>query len=84
MKIKRIENIYDVTQRLCGMIEPQGESNIDEIRFENLQDTINLTEKLIVDIVAVARYKERNESSMSKAGKKADKFISDLKEFLKE
>ena len=38
--MKRIENIYEVTKRLCGMIEPQGESNIDEVRFQNLQDTI--------------------------------------------
>ena len=77
--MKRIENIYEVTQRLCGMIEPQGESNIDAIRFENLEDTINVTEKLIDDVIYVARHKDRCEASMKKAGLRADKFITDLK-----
>lgn len=78
--MKRLENIYEVTQRLCGMIEPQGESNIDEERFLNLQDTINLTEALIDDIILVARHKNRGEFSMSKAGIEADKFITRLRE----
>jgi len=80
--MKRIENIYEVTQRLCGMIEPQGESNIDEVRFQNLQDTIDVTEALIDDIILVARHKDRGEFSMSKAGIEADKFITRLRERL--
>jgi len=79
MNIKRIENIYEVTQRLLGLIEPQGESNIDAVRFDNLQDTIDLTGRLINDIIYVARHKLRHESSMSRAGKKADNFITDLR-----
>jgi hypothetical protein len=79
LKMKRIENLYDVTQRLCGMIEPQGESNVDEVRFENLTDTIDLTEKLIDDIISVARHKDRAEASIKKAGQKADDFISGLR-----
>lgn len=80
--MKRIDNIYDVAQRLCGMIEPQGETRIDEVRFKNLQDTIDLTEALIDDIILVARHKDRHEYSMSKAGKEADGFITRLKEKL--
>jgi len=78
-QMKRIENIYEVTKRLCGMIEPQGESNIDAVRFENLEDTIDVAEKLIDDIIYVARHKDRYEASMSKAGVRADKFITELK-----
>lgn len=77
--MKRIENLYEVTQRLCGMIEPQGESNIDAVRFENLSDTIDLAEKLIEDVILVARHKDRQEASMKKAGQKADDFISGLR-----
>ena len=80
--MKRIENIYEVTKRLCGMIEPQGEGNIDEVRFQNLQDTIDVTEALIDDIILVARHKDRSEFSMSKAGIEADKFITRLRERL--
>lgn len=27
--MKRLENLYDINQRLCGIIEPQGDKNID-------------------------------------------------------
>lgn len=80
--MKHLENIYEITQRLCGMIEPQGETNIDEIRLRNLQDTIDLTEQLINDIIIVARHKDRCEFSMSEAGKEADKFINRLRDRL--
>ena len=80
--MKRIENIYEVVQRLCGAIEPQGESRIDEVIFQNLQETINVTEALIDDIILVARHKGRHEFSMSKVGIEADKFITRLRERL--
>jgi hypothetical protein len=78
--MKRIENICEVTRRLCGAIEPQGESDVDEVRFQNLQDTIDVTEALIDDIILVARHKDRCEFSMSKAGVEANKFITRLRE----
>lgn len=77
--MKRLENLYDVTQRLCGMIEPQGETNVDAVRLGNLTDTIDLTERLIEDIIMVARHKDRVEFSMKTAGEKADNFISGLR-----
>ena len=77
--MKRLENLYDVTQRLCGMIEPQGETNVDAVRLDNLTDTIDLTERLIEDIIMVARHKDRVEFSMKTAGEKADNFISGLR-----
>ena len=80
--MQHLENIYEVAQRLCGMIEPQGESNIDQVRFKNLEDTIDMTEKFINDIILVARHKDRHEHSMNKAGKEADKFIDRLRERL--
>lgn len=77
--MERIQNVYAVTKRLCGPIEPQGESNTDAVRFENLEDTIDLAEKLVDDIIDVARHKYRGEYSMKKAGERADEFITDLK-----
>jgi hypothetical protein len=77
--MKRLENIYDVTKRLCGMIEPQGATSVDAVRLDNLTDTIDLTERLIEDIIMVALHKDRFEFSMKKAGEKADNFISGLR-----
>ena len=80
--MEKIENIYDITKKLIGAIEPQGESNIDETRFENLNQTIEITERLISDIILVAKHKDRGEYSMSKAGIEADKFITRLRDRL--
>jgi hypothetical protein len=74
----RIENIYEVTQRLCGMITPYGDTNVDEIRLQNLQDTISVAEHLIEDIIEVSKYSNRQEHSMSIMGKEAQRFINDL------
>jgi len=78
--MKRIENIYDVTKRLCGMIEPCGEHGVDQVRLENLNDTIDLVEKLTQDIIYVARNKDAHESSVKVAGLKADSFINEMRE----
>lgn len=80
--MKRIENVYEVTHRLLGMIEPVGETNVDEVRLLNLKDTIDLTNALIDDIILVGRHKDRGEYSMSEAGKTADNFITHLREKL--
>jgi hypothetical protein len=78
--MKRIENLYDVTKRLCGMIEPTGESNTDITRLANLEDTINLVEKLSQDIIYVARNKDAYESSVKVIGMKANSFIDEMRE----
>jgi hypothetical protein len=44
--------------------------------------TKGVTEDLIDKIIMVARHKDRHEFSISKAGKKADKFIDWLRERL--
>ena len=79
-EIKRIENVEEVTTRLLGAIEPQGETNIDNVRYENLKQTIELTEFLIDKIIMVARNKDAPEYSVNRAGNEADDFISRLKE----
>lgn len=80
--MNRIENIYEVTQRLCGIIEPVGESHVDSVRYENLEQTIDVAERLINDIVGVATNQNRPEYSMRKAGIRADEFLMQLKEQL--
>jgi len=76
------ETIYEVTSKILGKINPQGESNIDAERLENLKNTLKLSENLIDDIIEVSKNKERWESSMKVAGLKADKYLLELKEAL--
>jgi hypothetical protein len=78
--MKRLDNLYDVTKRLCGMIEPTGESNTDITRLENLEDTIDLVEMLTKDIVYVARNQNAYENSVKVIGLRADRFITEMRE----
>jgi hypothetical protein len=68
--------IKDVVLKLIGPVDPVGETNADEKRFENLKALCELTEKLVCIIDEVSyRNKDRGEYSMSRAGKYAFDFI---------
>ena len=73
---------HDIVQRLCGMIEPVGDSNVDEIRLDNLEDTIFVAERLIDDILNIVKYKSEWQHSMSVAGHRAERFQDELYERL--
>ena len=68
--------LIDITRKLTGRINPIGETNTDNIRYENLNTTIELAERLLIEISIVASHKDRAEYSMSRAGKCAAKFLS--------
>lgn len=70
---------YDVVKKLIGPVMPVGESHIDEERYKNLNEMIELVDKLLFDIGQVALNKGRFEHSMSKAGKCAADFIEATK-----
>ena len=71
---------YDVIKKLIGPIQPIGESNTDEIRYKNLQETILVVDKLLADIWNVSGDSERVEASIKKAGKTAKQFLQDIKD----
>lgn len=73
-------NLYDIVIKLTGPIDPLGESNADEKRYENLKEQINLVEKLLCDIRYVANNADRHEASVKRAGDKARNFFISLKE----
>ena len=70
--------IYDVTVKLVGPINPIGETQTDNERFENLKTMTDLVDKLLTDIDAVISNKSRHEFSMKKAGEYADEFFDRL------
>jgi hypothetical protein len=69
---------YEVVKKLIGYINPVGETKEDSERLENLRKMLEVVDRLIFDIEAVARQKNRQEHSIGKAGKLADKYLSDL------
>jgi hypothetical protein len=76
--------IFEVTKKLIGKIQPIGETNEDNRRFENLKQTIELIELLIVDVELIANnYSDRVEFSARRSGQHAAKFLKDygIREF---
>lgn len=71
---------YTVVKKLLGPIEPVGETNCDNERLENLENTIKLVDNLLFDIGRVSGYKDCQEYSRSRAGKRAENFLNDVKE----
>lgn len=71
-------DIHGVVKKLVGSIRPIGETNADNIRFENLKVMTELVDSLLFDISYVAKEKDQPEFSVQRAGKYADKFFKEL------
>lgn len=71
------EQLADLVMQLNGEINPIGETTIDSIRFNNLIQLQNIMELLMGEIIEVCKYCDRQEYSMSKAGKQALNWITD-------
>ena len=71
-------DLYEVVQKLVGPTEPIGETQTDNIRFENLKALTNLTSKIITDLCRLKRTCEnQKEYSIKRAGQYAAKFLTD-------
>jgi hypothetical protein len=67
----------EIVKKLIGRIDPIGETNADEERYVNLGIMCELVNNLVRDINEVAFYnKNRQEYSLQRAGKYAEKFLS--------
>jgi len=70
--------MHEIVKKLIGSIEPYGDTNIDEEHMKNLNKHIELVDKLLDDLILVAKYKNRPEASMKEIGERA---YDMLKEF---
>lgn len=71
--------LYDVVTKLVGPIRPVGKTETDEIRFENLKTMCDLVNALLTDIDSVAMCAHRSEFSVSRAGKYAADFQTNMR-----
>lgn len=66
-----------IVTKLIGPIDPVGETNADNERFENLKAQCRLVKELIMRIQYVANSnKNKQEHSMKRAGDYADVFLT--------
>lgn len=70
--------LHDIVMKLIGPVIPIGETNTDEVRFENLKQLCKLVDTLVFEIDRVTAYMNQAEFSMKRAGEYADKFLTDL------
>lgn len=71
--------VYDIVHKLIGPINPIGETNTDDRRFENLKDMTELVDQLLTDIDAVSYVnKDMAEFSRKRAAEYATKFFNQL------
>lgn len=69
--------ILEVIEKLVGKINPVGETNADDERFENLKKLCEITNELIIKIDYVScENKDRHEYSMKRAGEYSCKFLT--------
>lgn len=69
--------IQEIVAKLVGRINPVGETNTDNDRFENLKVMCNLVDYLVTEIDRVSyENKDRHEYSMKRAGEYAHDFIT--------
>lgn len=80
IELTTVELVY----RVVGQIKPVGATHIDDDRFENLKEMIELVDALIVDLTDVSGLDYRYEYSMSRAGKHAAEYLRNLYKGIKE
>jgi hypothetical protein len=76
--LNELMNINEVVKKILGPIDPIGETNTDDKRLINLQNTIKVVDELLSDIKYVAEYSNCQAHSMNKAGKLAERFLNEI------
>jgi len=71
-------NYYEITTKLIGPVDPVGETNEDNRRFENLRLMVDLIDELLRDVNYVAGCRNRVEYSVKRAGIFAHEFLKRL------
>jgi hypothetical protein len=70
--------VIEIVENLVGKIVPVGETNEDEIRFENLKVMCDLANSLISKIDDVAcKDKDSHEFSVKRAAEYATRFLTE-------
>lgn len=71
---------HDLVKKIIGKINPIGESNIDEQRFENLKEMCHLAEMILMDIDDLrAEFDGDRRASVKKCTDYAIKFLMSIK-----
>lgn len=71
--------LYQIVLKLVGPVTAVGEHNEDELRYRNLEQLCDVTDRLLEAISDASRSADRQEESMRKIGSYARTFLNDLR-----
>lgn len=77
-------SINQIIYSICGEIEPYGDTNIDEERFENIENYYEALFFIVSKLQKSAKLKDRQEFSIKKIAEKCEDILNELKEELLE
>lgn len=72
-------NIVEVVDTLTGPIEPYGDSDIDETRYDNLMKLESVLDSELVRIQWLLSYEKSYQFSMKRSGMEARVYLENLK-----
>ena len=72
------ETILEVMHSLIGYTEPCGETDVDNIRYENQEKLIDLATEAIEELIENSKYRYNHEYSVEKIGDRAHKALKEL------
>lgn len=75
-------DLQTIVYKVVGNISPVGETNVDNERFENLQEFVELVHALVWDLHAVSHCTNNHEYSMKRAGQFAKLALEQLRDVL--
>ena len=70
-------DVHDVVTKLIGPVEPIGKTEVDAVRYDNLEELLALTDLLLGKIEGIKRdHAGCVEASRKKAGMRCAKFLT--------
>lgn len=72
------ETILEVMHRLIGYTEPYGDTEVDNVRYENQEKLIDLATEVIEELIENSKYRYNHEYSAEKIGDRACKALKEL------
>lgn len=76
------EQITNLVMKLNGAVEPIGETNTDNVRFENLVRLQDVIDNLLKEVYCVCCYADNFEFSMHRSGDRAIDWLEQTNEWL--
>ena len=71
-------SVEEILEKLLGKIEPVGETNEDNKRYENIENYKKALNFIFGRLEKASLYADRKEYSMQKIGKECKEFLRDF------